>query len=72
MDLTYKNQVIEQRDSDGYVNGTAMCQANGKKINDWLRLSSTKAYINELSLVTGIPASELVQVIQGFGQKQGR
>jgi hypothetical protein len=28
---------VEQRNADGFINGTAMCVAHGKKINDWLR-----------------------------------
>ena len=65
MDLTYNGQVIEQRESDGYVNGTTMCQANGEKINNWLRLESTKAYIQELARTTGIPANALCIVKSG-------
>lgn len=28
---------IEQRSTDGFINGTAMCVAHDKKINDWFR-----------------------------------
>ncbi len=28
---------IEQRSADGFINGTAMCVAHDKKINDWFR-----------------------------------
>ena len=59
------NAVVPQRITDGYVNATAMCKACGKKFNDYYRLSSTKEFLLELSAVTGIPATGLVQTIQG-------
>ena len=65
---------IEQRQEDNYVNLTAMCQANGKKVSHWLELKQTKAYINQLSTDTGIPASQLITVIKGNfqgGKQQG-
>ena len=64
---------IGQRHEDGYINLTKMAQANGKKINDYLRLETTKAFIDELSIVTGIPVSKIIQVRRGRGDliKQG-
>lgn len=32
---------IEQRVKDGFINGTAMCTAHNKKINDWFRNQDT-------------------------------
>ncbi len=29
--------MVEQRVTDGFINGTAMCVAHGKQINDWIR-----------------------------------
>jgi hypothetical protein len=46
-----------------------MCQANGKKINDYTRLETTEAFIDALSLETGIPASKLFQQIKGRGDR---
>jgi hypothetical protein len=63
--LSYNGQNIEQRDLDGYVNGTQMCQANGKKVNDWMRGQDAKRYIDAISSVTGIPASQLVVSMKG-------
>lgn len=60
---------IGQRRLDGYINLTKMAQANGKKVNDYLRLDATKAFIDELSLVTGIPASKIIQVKKGRGDR---
>ena len=46
-----------------------MAQANDKKINDYLRLETTKAFIDELFLVTGIPVSKIIQVRKGRGNR---
>ena len=56
---------ISQRETDGYFNATAMCQANGKQWNDYWRLGSTSAYVAELSAFTGIPVNDLVSSKQG-------
>jgi hypothetical protein len=58
-------QVIEQRRIDGYVDATAMCRAVGKQFNDYSRLGSSKAYLSELEIDTGIPVSELIQSVRG-------
>ena len=58
--LMYNGNKITQRDIDGYVNATEMCQANGKKISHWLATKETQAYVEAISSVTGIPASQLV------------
>lgn len=65
IDRIADNDVVSQRVTDGYFNATAMCKAAGKQINDYNRLSTTRAFIQELSSETGIPVSELVQVIKG-------
>jgi hypothetical protein len=57
--------MVGQRESDGYVNATRLCQAAGKKWNDYYRLDSTKAFLDELSMETGIPASNLIEVRKG-------
>ncbi|BAZ36670.1 C-5 cytosine-specific DNA methylase (plasmid) [Calothrix sp. NIES-4101] len=56
---------VGQRREDGYINLTKMAQASGKKINDYLRLDTTKAFIDELSMDTGIPASKLIEIRRG-------
>ncbi len=60
-----RNELIDQRAVDGYINATAMCQAAGRRFNDYTRLDGTKAFIRALSTETGIPATELIQVVRG-------
>jgi hypothetical protein len=56
---------IGQRIEDGYVNLTQMAKANGKLIADYLRLDTTKAVLDKLSMDMGIPISKLVQIRRG-------
>ncbi len=74
--------IIHQRSSDGYLNATDMCKANGKKFNDYRRLKSTKEFLGQLpdfivkNPVAGIPVTEqnqqLIQIIQGgIPEEQG-
>lgn len=59
---------IQRRPSDGYVNGTAMCKANGKHLPHYLANARTTEYLQALSPVVGIPTTGtngLVQSIQG-------
>ena len=56
---------IGQRTRDGYINATAMCKATNKLLADYLRLSSTKSYLEGLSVDMGIPISVLVQIQKG-------
>ncbi len=55
-----ENALILQRAIDGYVNATAMCNAVGKKFNDYSRLKATAEFLSELSKSTGIPADQLI------------
>ena len=61
----HNDTLINQRYKDGYINLTAMGQANGKLVADYLRLDSTKAFLEELSADMGIPISELIQIKKG-------
>jgi hypothetical protein len=56
--------------SDGIINATALCKAAGKSLDHYKDKLQTKDYLNELSLVTGIPVSELFKPIIG-GKYQG-
>lgn len=56
----YENFSIPQRESDGYVDLTQMAKARGKKVNDFLRLKQTGAYLKALSANTGIPVLDLI------------
>jgi len=59
------NTLIYQRASDGYVNATAICKATGKDFYDYTRNKSTREFLQELSLETGIPVMELVVSVSG-------
>jgi KilA-N domain len=61
----HNNTLINQRYKDGYINLTAMAQANDKLIADYLRLESTNAFLSELSETMGIPIVNLVDVKTG-------
>jgi len=65
------NGAIVSQESDGYVCLTDMAKAVDKQVNDYLRLASTKEYLNELSTDTVIPVSALVKVFKGGSGKQG-
>jgi hypothetical protein len=56
---------IHRRQVDGYVNATAVCQANRKRWNDYARLERTEAYIAALAADAGFPATGLVVSIKG-------
>lgn len=56
---------INQRATDGYINATEMCQIANKRINNYIRLQTTKDYINELSAETRISVSALLQQVRG-------
>lgn len=43
----YNGQLIQRREG-GFVNLTQMCQANGKRIDNWLRLKQTRDYVTVL------------------------
>lgn len=62
--LTYNGNKITQRDTDGYVNATEMCQANGKQVGDWLKTQDAKRYIDAISTITNIPVIDLVLKIK--------
>lgn len=45
---------IEQRLTDGFINGTAMCVAHGKDISDWLRTDQVLDLVSSLASSLGI------------------
>ena len=55
---------VNQRMMDGYINATAMCKATGKKLSHYLENKRTKAFLERLSVVAGIPATELILIFQ--------
>jgi len=60
---------IHQRPKDGYINATDMCKAAGKQWSNYYKSSNTKAFIDYLSFVLGIPRTEIIQSIQGGNPK---
>jgi hypothetical protein len=60
----------EQRSDDGYLLGTAMCQATGKRWNDYRRNTSTIEFLEALARLTGIPTDRLVQPITSSSNEQ--
>ena len=56
---------ISRRNSDGYVNATAMCKANGREWSTYARSERTKEYIAALEAVPQFCRTELVQSIWG-------
>lgn len=56
---------IQQRPSDGYVNGTAMAQAVGKRFYNYARRGRTKELCVELARTESIPVDSLIQSVQG-------
>ena len=67
-----EDQLICQRNADGYINATAMCKIAGKEWKNYHANQSTKDYITDLSSVAGIPVRALVCAIRGgFPELQG-
>jgi hypothetical protein len=62
---TWNDAPISRRDSDGFANATAMCQANGKLWGNYHRLDTTTAYIKALGDSLGIPSDQLVISTKG-------
>ena len=63
--LVLNNVIIISRLEDNYINATQLCNAGGKKFNDWFRLDTTSKLINELQSEAGIPASQLIDIKKG-------
>jgi hypothetical protein len=57
-------RTIRQRESDGYVCLTDICQAAGKLYADWRRTDWAGEYLEALALDMGIPISKLIDIRQ--------
>ena len=65
-------EVVTQRPDDGYINATELCQRAGKLFGNYHQTAQTKAFLEELSAVIGIPitgSTGLVQIRQGGNDK---
>ena len=58
--LILNDNIIECRESDGYVNATQLCKAGGKNFSQWYRLESTNKLINFLKTNVGINTLDLI------------
>ena len=56
---------ISRRTSDGYVNATAMCKANGKRWKDYRESDRCQRYLDALESVAGISVHALVESRSG-------
>lgn len=62
--LQFEGIKISVRESDGYVNLTQMCKAYDKRLDNWLRLKSSKAEMDALS--NSLTSEEsLLEVMKG-------
>jgi predicted nucleic acid-binding Zn ribbon protein len=57
---TWNDAPISRRDSDGYADATAMCQANAKHLPHYLSNQRTTEYIAALADATGLQPAQLV------------
>lgn len=63
---------IDQRISDGYINATALCKANGKMIGHYLEIGPTKEFLKELERSVGLTIDVLVsKVMTGPNEFRG-
>ena len=53
--ITWNDTPLNRRPSDGYVNATAMCKANGKRWSDYRESDRCQQYLDALSQTTEIP-----------------
>ena len=57
---------IRRRRSDGYLDATAMCQANGKLWGNFYQLDGTQRFLQGLSSDIGIPISGPAGLVQSL------
>ncbi|MGL5877656.1 MAG: KilA-N domain-containing protein [Xenococcaceae cyanobacterium] len=56
----------------GYVNATQLCNANGKRLNNWSRLKRSNYFLETLSISTGIPVGRLLIGNESVGINETR
>lgn len=66
--FSYNQQTINQRE-DGFINLTQMCQANGKKLENFLKTTKTQEYVTALSRSMQIEVTDVIK--GGNPQLQG-
>ncbi len=58
---------ISRRTTDGYVNATAMCKANGKQWSKYRESDRCQTYLDALAETSGIRMFDLIESRQGQG-----
>ena len=58
---------ISRRTTDGFVNATAMCKANGKEWSKYRESDRCQTYLDALAETSGIRMFDLIQSRQGHG-----
>jgi hypothetical protein len=62
---TWNGTPISRRTTDGYVNATAVCRANGKRWKDYRESDRCQLYLDALESVAGISVHALVESRSG-------
>jgi hypothetical protein len=62
---TWNDAPISRRDSDGYADATAMCQANGKLWGHYRETQRTTDYITALADAIGLGPDQLIISTKG-------
>ncbi|MCP9915353.1 KilA-N domain-containing protein [Cyanobium sp. ATX 6F1] len=65
MTRSWEGTPISRRTTDGYVNATAMCKANGKRWKDYRESDRCQHYLDALESVAGISVHALVESRSG-------
>lgn len=64
---SYKGTKISRRTTDGFVNATAMCKANGKVWSKYRESDRCQLYLDALEGSSGIRMFDLIEARQGYG-----
>ena len=64
---TWNDTPISRRTSDGYVNATAMCKANGKQWSKYRESDRCQTYLDALAETSEIRMFDLIESRQGQG-----
>ena len=65
VDHEYGGETIRQRESDGFINATAMCKAAGREYSRYRELKQTNEFLQALTLDLGLSEVQLTHRIGG-------
>ncbi len=54
------------RQSDGYVNATALCAAGGKSFKHWNENKKSKEFLEELSMALDVPGGDVIRLDMSY------